>query len=212
MSTGDGRAAAAYDAVAKEYATANETAPYNALYERPAVIELLGDVSGKRFLDVGCGAGPLAQWLVENGASVVGFDVSPAMVAIARERALPDTSFHVADLAEPLAFLPDAAFDVAVGSLVMHYLRDWVAPLRELKRVLAPGGTLLLSTHHPADDIELSVTGNYFDVELLHDRWGLGGKVFDVHFWRRPLTAMFSALTTKPAFVFFQLRADTERM
>ncbi len=236
MSSEDAPTTAAYDAVAKEYAAANETSPYNALYERPAVIELLGNVREKRVLDAGCGAGPLSQWLVENGASVVGFDVSPAMVAIARERALPDASFHVADLARPLEFLPDGAFDVAVGSLVFHYLRDWGGPLRELHRVLAAGGKLVLSTHHPADDIGLSASGNYFGVELLHDRWELGGKVFEVEFWRRPLTAMFSAfseagftvevlrepmpieacrtqfphewaqLTTKPAFVFFALR------
>src|SRR5262249_45021234 len=132
----------------------------------------------------------------------------------------------------------DGAFDVAVGSLVMHYLRDWVGPLRELRRVLVPGGTLVLSTHHPADDIRLSATGNYFGVELLDDRWRLGATLFDVQFWRRPLTAMFLAfseagftvevlqepmpieacrtefpdeweyLTTKPAFVFFRLRAN----
>jgi SAM-dependent methyltransferase len=239
MSADGLRGTAAYDAVAQEYAAGSETAPYNALYERPAVIELLGDVRGKRVLDVGCGSGPLSQWLTKNGASVVGFDVSPAMVRIAEERRLPDASFRVADFAEPLAFLPDAAFDVAVGSLVMHYLRDWVGPLRELKRVLVPGGTLVLSTHHPAQDIDLSVTGNYFGVELLDDRWDVGGKVFDVHFWRRPLAAMFSAfdqagftveilhepmpveacrtrfpeawdeLTTKPAFVFFRLTTST---
>jgi SAM-dependent methyltransferase len=237
MGADDARATPAYDAVAKEYVAQNESGPYNALYERPAVIELLGDVRGKRVLDVGCGAGPLSQWLVEHGARVVGFDVSPAMVTLARERALPEAEFHVADLARPLAFAPDGAFDVAVASLVMHYLRDWAAPLRELHRVLAPGGTLVLSTHHPADDIRLSSTGNYFGVELLQDRWELGDTAFDIEYWRRPLTAMFSAfaetgftvdvlrepmpveecrtkfpddweyLTTKPAFVFFRLEA-----
>jgi SAM-dependent methyltransferase len=238
MGADDLRGAAAYDSVAEEYAAGSETGPYNALYERPAVIELLGDVSGKRVVDVGCGSGPLSQWLVESGASVVGFDVSSALVRLAEARGLSGASFHVADLAEPLLFLSDASFDVAVGSLVLHYLRDWAAPLRELHRVLVPGGTLVLSTHHPAQDIDLSPASNYFGVELLHDRWDLGGKVFDVHFWRRPLGAMFSAfadagftvdelrepmpveecrtrfpdtweaLTTKPAFVFFKLTAN----
>lgn len=238
MSGEDVEDSAVYDAVAKDYAAANETKPYNALYERPAVIELLGEVSGKRVLDVGCGAGPLSQWLVEHGATVVGFDISSAMLALARERHLPDATFHIADLAEPLAFLPDGAFDVAVASLVMHYLRDWEAPLSELRRVLVPGGSLILSTHHPADDIKLSTTGNYFGLELLHDQWQMGATMFDVDFWRRPLTAMFSAfseagftveimrepmpdeacrtqfpetwetLTSKPAFIFFRLVAD----
>lgn len=117
----------------------------------------------------------------------------------------------------------------------MHYLRDWVEPLRELRRALRPGGQLLISTHHPADDIRLSATGNYFGTELIHDRWILGDKEFDVRFWRRPLTDMFAAfeqagfgvlrfleprpvpecrelspeaweaLTTRPTFAFFKL-------
>jgi SAM-dependent methyltransferase len=160
------------------------------------------------------------------------------MVAIARDRGLPNASFHVADLAQPLAFLSDASFDLVAASLVLHYLREWVPPLRELHRALAPGGHLVLSTHHPAKDVELSATGNYFDLELLHDRWACAGQQFDVHFWRRPLSAMFTAfeeagfrvqsvhepmpldscralfpedwrpLTTQPAFIFFRLLAD----
>ena len=43
----------------------------------------------------------------------------------------------------------------------MHYLRDRVPPLRELRRVLTDDGALVLSTHHPARDVRLSVTGNY---------------------------------------------------
>ncbi|MGD0386419.1 MAG: class I SAM-dependent methyltransferase [Solirubrobacteraceae bacterium] len=240
MRADDSRGAAAYDSFAAEYATANETAPYNALYERPAVIELLGDVHGRRVLDVGCGSGTLSQWLVESGASVVGFDISPAMLAIARERGLSGASFHVADLARPLTFVPDASFDLAVASLVFHYLRDWAAPLRELSRGLVPGGTLVLSTHHPAMDVGLSAGGDYFGLELVQDRWDLGGRVVDVQFWRRPLSAMFASftdagfsvegvhepmpvdacrtrfpeaweeLTTKPSFVFFRLAKTSE--
>jgi hypothetical protein len=113
-----------------------------------------------------------------------------------------------------------------------------VGPLRELRRVLRSSGKVVLSTHHPADDIRLSQSRNYFATEYLRDRWALGENVFDVHFWRRPLTAMFSAfetagftveilqepmpveecrnwfpdawesLTTEPAFVFFRLVAN----
>jgi SAM-dependent methyltransferase len=236
----DAGAPTAYDAMARHYAAANETSAYNALYERPAVIDLAGEVSGRRVLDVGCGSAALSSWLVERGAQVVGFDLSPAMIDIARERELPNTSFHVADLAQPLIFLPDDAFDLAVASLVLHYIRDWVQPLRELRRVLAPNGCLVLSTHHPAKDIELSNSGNYFEIELVRDRWGCAGREFDVNFWRRPLSAMFAAfteagftvevvrepmpvdacrtrfpddweeLTTQPAFLFFRLLPTQE--
>jgi SAM-dependent methyltransferase len=179
--------------MAEEYAADLEESPWNALYERPGVIALLPEVSGRRVLDVGCGSGPLSAWLVERGAEVVAFDSSPAMVAIAERRGLGSVSFRVADLAEPLDFLEDDSFDVAVASLVLHYLRDWVAPLRELRRVLKPGGSLVLSTHHPAADVELATSGSYFEAELLHDRWTKGGREFEVSFWRRPLTEMAAA-------------------
>jgi SAM-dependent methyltransferase len=227
----------AYDAMAREYAADVESNAYNALYERPGLISLLPPVAGRRVLDAGCGSGPLAAWLVEQGAEVVAFDASAEMVRLARERGLPNASFSVADLAQPLDFLRDDEFDVAVAGLVMHYLRDWVAPLRELRRVLRPGGALVFSTHHPANDLELSQTGDYHATELLTDRWEKGGREFEVRFWRRPLSAMFDAiaeagfqvervsepqpleecrerfphawerLSRKPWFLFFRLRA-----
>jgi SAM-dependent methyltransferase len=233
----DAHAAATYDAMAEEYdaAVVRGEKHYNSLYERPAIISMLPDVAGRRVLDVGCGSGSLSAWLASHGAEVVGFDTSASMVRLAEKKGIERAAFRVADLAQPLDFLADRSFDVAVASLVMHYLRDWVEPLRELRRVLRPGGQLFISTHHPADDIGLSATGNYFDTELIHDRWALGDKEFEVHFWRRPLTDMFAAfdkagfgvlafmepqplpecrelpprrlgrLTTRPAFAFFKL-------
>jgi len=238
MSDEDAQAAAAYEAMAENYAAdLEDESPWNSLYERPAVLSMLPDVAGKRVLDVGCGTGPLSAWLASHGAEVIGFDVSTSMVGLAKARAIEGASFRVADLAEPLDFLDDDSFDVAVASLVIHYLRDWVAPLRELRRALRHDGLLLISTHHPMQDIERSVSGNYFDVELLKDRWTKGGEEFDVQFWRRPFAEMFAAfdsagfsvlslrepqpvpecrerfpdtwekLTTQPAFVLFKLVA-----
>jgi SAM-dependent methyltransferase len=225
-----------YEEMAADYTAELEGSPFNALYERPGVIALLPEVAGKRVLDVGCGSGPLSEWLENQGAEVVGFDSSPSMVQAAEARGLSRASFRVAELGQPLTFLPDSTFDVAVASLVMHYLRDWVSPLGELRRVLTDDGVLVLSTHHPARDIELSATGNYLATELLHDRWEKGGREYEVSFWRRPLTEMFAAfntagfdvqtlsapqplpeceqrypdvwkrLTTEPNFVFFKLR------
>lgn len=209
--------------------------PYNSHYERPAIISMLPDVTGKRVLDVGCGSGPLSAWLASHGAEVFGFDTSPNMVRLAEKKNIPGASFRVADLAEPLDFLSDNSFDLAVASLVMHYLHNWVEPLRELRRVLQPAGQLIVSTHHPTNELNLPVSSNYFATELIRERWNLSGKEFDVHFWRRPLSAMFAAfesagfgvrsflepmplpecreqfpdaweeLTTRPAFAFFKL-------
>jgi hypothetical protein len=62
-----------------------------------------------------------------------------------------------------------------------------------LRRVLTDDGVLVVSTHHPASDIELSTTDNYLATELLRDRWEKGGREHEVSFWRRPLSAMFES-------------------
>ncbi len=75
-----------YDRFAKAYAAENDSSLFNAYYERPAMLRLAGDVSGRRILDAGCGAGPLSEAMRARGADVTGLDVSAAMVALARQR------------------------------------------------------------------------------------------------------------------------------
>lgn len=92
---------------------------------------------------------------------VTGFDVSAAMVDRARRRLGDDADLRVADLSAPLPFA-DAAFDDVVASLVLHYLEDWSGPLAELRRVLKPGGRLLLSVLHPAVYAIVHPDADYF--------------------------------------------------
>lgn len=113
-----------YDDFATTYAAANDTSLFNAWYARPEMLRLAGDVTGKRVLDAGCGHGPLMADLRERGADVVGFDLSPAMVGIARERLGSDADVRVADLSEPLPY-DDDEFDVVTCSLALHYVQDW---------------------------------------------------------------------------------------
>ena len=80
------RSAAEYDAMAEAYAADNLDSPFNAYYERPATKTLLGEVSAKRVLEVGCGAGPLTEWLADQGATVTAIDVRTEMVRLARAR------------------------------------------------------------------------------------------------------------------------------
>jgi predicted TPR repeat methyltransferase len=88
-----------YDAFAVSYDAENTTSLLNEFYERPAILALAGDVSGRRILDAGCGAGPLSAALRDRGAITTGFDGSPAMIALARERLGDDADLHVAALA-----------------------------------------------------------------------------------------------------------------
>lgn len=76
----------AYDAVADTYAVDVETNAYNAHIDFPGTTALVPDVAGKRVLDAGCGTGKYTEWLLDEGAEVVGVDVSDEMLAHASDR------------------------------------------------------------------------------------------------------------------------------
>lgn len=186
-----------YDAIAAAYAAKVDSSSWNALYERPAMIAQLPPVQERTILDAGCGSGWYATQLLAGGATVDCIDASERMVALARSRfaALPPdearrVTVQVASLGETLPF-KDARFDGAISPLVLHYLEDWRPALREIRRVLAPGGWLLLSTHHPAADAALFETSNYFATEHVVDNWEWVGRV---EFYRRSLTEIFASL------------------
>ncbi len=182
-----------YDGFAEAYAESNESNAWNARYERPAMLALVGDVRGRRVLDAGCGAGALAAALLERRAEVTGVDSSARLLAIASERLGASARLQRADLCERLPFA-DATFDVVVASLVLHYLRDWGPTLDEFRRVLVGGGRLIISTHHPFMDHILAGGSDYFATYELGERWQTGDSVAEMRFWHRPLGAMTEAI------------------
>lgn len=108
----------------------------------PVVVREIGDVAGRRVLDVGCGDGTLALVMAKAGAKVTAFDLSPGMVEIARRRAelhVPDAEieFHAAAFEE--VDLPDGAFDLVVGKFILHHV-DLAEAAGRVRRWLAPGG------------------------------------------------------------------------
>lgn len=180
-----------YDAIADGYAAGVETAPYNALYERPAMLAMLPPVDGRRILDAGCGSGLYCELLLDRGAHVTGVDESARMLEHARQRlAGRGVDLRVADLREPLPF-PDGSFDGIVSALVLHYVRDWSAPLAEFRRVLAPDGWLLFSTGHPAAEVKHYNPVRYRDVEEQEDVIKWAGRV---RFYRRPMSRIVNDL------------------
>lgn len=183
-----------YDAFAAAYDADNENNAWNAFYERPAVLSLVGEVAGLRVLDAGCGSGAHAAALVERGAILTGIDASKGLLEIAQRRLEGRAQLLLADLNEPLPF-EDGAFDVVLASLVMHYLADWSLPLREFNRLLCPRGRLVFSTHHPFMDHQLAGRDNYFETYRFSETWQRGGRVMTMSFWHRPLHAMVDALT-----------------
>lgn len=183
-----------YDSFAENYSAQNESNLYNGYYERPAMIDLAGDVNGRRVLDAGCGSGPLSAALRAKGAIVTGFDSSSAMVELARQRLGEDAALHVADLSQPLPFADDA-FDDVVASLVLHYLQDWTVPLAELRRVLKPGNRLILSVNHPLVYKVTYPTADYFALKQYSEDFVFNGQSTVLTFWHRPLHTMTDAFT-----------------
>jgi cyclopropane fatty-acyl-phospholipid synthase-like methyltransferase len=106
---------------------------------------------GAHVLEIGCGTGELAAMLIARGATVTGFDVSPAMVEVACER------IKAEDLSDKLTIqqmgvdgmdgLPASSFDAVVSTLVFSELSDDERrfALAHAKRVLKPGGVLVIA-------------------------------------------------------------------
>jgi ubiquinone/menaquinone biosynthesis C-methylase UbiE len=104
-----------------------------------AAVELASLTADDRFLDVGCGPGAALENAAATGAQVAGVDPSPSMVARASER-VPTADVRVAS-AEELPF-PDDHFTVVANVASFHHWADRDAGLREVLRVLGPGGRL----------------------------------------------------------------------
>jgi SAM-dependent methyltransferase len=127
-------------------------------------LRLLGDVAGKRVLDVGCGAAQTTRWLAGRGAYAVGFDLSIEQLRLG-------TGVRVNADAERLPFAA-GAFDLACCAYgALPFVADSAAVMREVARVLRPGGLWVFSVTHPFrwcfPDTDgpagLTVTTSYFD-------------------------------------------------
>lgn len=111
-----------------------------------AAVEQLGPLEGRRILEVGVGGGSLAVWLAQQGATVVGIDVSDGILQVARERArVNGVSDRVTLLHSPIetfdpraAGLGHATYDAVIGNNVVHHFERERA-LDNLARLLSPG-------------------------------------------------------------------------
>jgi SAM-dependent methyltransferase len=107
-----------------------------------AVLDAAGAGPGIRLLDVGCGSGLALVLARERGATTSGLDISPALLAIARDR-LPGADLREGDM-EELPF-EDASFDATTGVNAFQFAGDPRHALREAARVTRPGGRVVAS-------------------------------------------------------------------
>jgi ubiquinone/menaquinone biosynthesis C-methylase UbiE len=155
-----------FGAMAARYASSAVHAGGPDLAAMLEAVPLRGD---ERLLDAGCGAGHTALAFAPRVAAVVALDLTEQMLAqgrhLAQQRGLSNVSFTRGDV-ERLEY-PDASFDLATSRYSAHHYQHPTRALRELRRVLKPGGTLLLvdvvAPDAPAQDTFLNA------IELLRD-------------------------------------------
>jgi SAM-dependent methyltransferase len=141
-----------------------------------AAVDRIGLDSDDRFLDLGCGLGAALEHASTTGARTAGIDPSPPMVERAAER-VPQAEVRIGS-AESIPF-EDDAFTAAISVSTYHHWADVDTGLMEVRRVLAPGGRLLIverklkrSSGHGLDDVggeslaQLLETNGYASVEV----------------------------------------------
>ncbi len=134
---------------------------------------LLGELPGRRVLEVGCGSAPCARWLLAQGAQVVGLDLSAGMLRLA-VHAARETGLAVPLVQADASRLPfaEGSFDLACSAFgAVPFVADSATVMREVARVLRPGGRWVFAVTHPLrwifpDDpgeVGLTVSQSYFD-------------------------------------------------
>ena len=141
----------------------------------PGLVELCGNLQGTEICDLACGQGVLARRLAEQGAKVLGVDLSQELLKIAQreERIQPLGIHYLHGDAQHLHGLPDAAFDGVVCNLALMDIANLSAVACTVQRILRPGGWLVFAIVHPCAPVS-SAQGTL--LHAFHD-------YFDEGFW-----------------------------
>jgi ubiquinone/menaquinone biosynthesis C-methylase UbiE len=114
--------------------------------EEPVVESLLARIPPGPALDAACGTGRHTVTLIKHGHDVIGVDQSPEMLELAATKA-PEAQFRVGDLAD--LPIPGASVDLVLCALALCHLHDVAEAIAEFRRVLRPGGRLIVTDVHP---------------------------------------------------------------
>ena len=161
----------AYEKIAERFSEKAPSKAENAYIEQPAMRRSVGEVRGLKIFEAGCGPGILAEYLVHEGAKVVGFDVSPKMIELAKKRVPQNATFFVADMAKTLPIGQDGQFDMVVASLSIDYIENWTIPLSEFYRLLKPKGKFIFTIQHPIGSWNWYKPTSAFGVQYVEASW-----------------------------------------
>ncbi len=175
---------------------------YRELFNNPSFFEFAGDLSGLRVLDAGCGEGYNTRQFARRGARMIGIDLSPRMIELAREEEAREPlgiGYEIGSYSRLDGFEGDS-FDAVVSTMALMDGPDFAGAMRELRRVLKPAARLCFSILHPCFitkelgwmyDAEGRVVkftvGGYFDDAPSLDRWRFkGAEVADAELFNVP--------------------------
>jgi SAM-dependent methyltransferase len=159
--------------------------------EQPVLYDLVGAVAGLRILDLGCGAAAFGRAALDQGCQMyVGVEGSRNMAAAAQKMLAGSIGAVVQSIVEAWDY-PEAAFDLVVSRLVLHYVEDFTAVCTNVSQALVAGGRFIFSVEHPvltacARSWQASgsrqdwIVDNYFEAGPRSTAW-LGGEVIRYH-------------------------------
>ena len=121
---------------------------YNNCIEEPLMLKLIGDISGRDILDIGCGTGELSAKLAQTADFVFGIDISQKMLNVAKEKnSGPNIKYEELSM-ENISSL-NKKFDTAVSSLAFHYVENFEKLILDISKLLKKRGSLIFSQEHP---------------------------------------------------------------
>ncbi len=140
---------------------------------RDRALTVAGVRAGERAADLGAGSGFLTEALLATGLDVIAVDQSPAMLDVMRAKFGPDAADYRVGTAEALP-VEDSSVDHAFANMFLHHVDDPAAAIREMARILRPGGRLVIT--------DLDAHDFTFLLEEHHDHWP-GFRRADVQAW-----------------------------
>ena len=187
----------AYDPIAVWYAEQVRTGSLRRFLDYLArrLLEMAGEVSGKRVLDAGCGEGHVARLFAHHGAEVVAVEISPRLLNLARTfqtQGPNEIEFVEADLANGLPGMR-GAFDLATANMVLDDCKDLASVLCTLADVLKPNGRLFLSLNNPYALVARGKVDDYFVSGTLTQTFGTELAEFRVPFYFRTFEDLVTA-------------------
>lgn len=177
----------AWNGLGEEWLTLAQQSDGRNLFIMPNTLRFMGDVKGKRILDLGCGEGGYSRELAKRGAQAVSVDCNRKAIEYASARAKEEglEIEHYIRNSNDLFDIDSETFDMVLCSMMLMDCEDFDGTLKEAVRVLKPGGQLFVSVLHPC------FNGNY---EIGIGREGMGPdrravvmNYFEPREWEAPL-------------------------